>query len=64
MKVKNMIKKNSAVSEPEVRRGKFVDLPVTLLLDVKSRAIEESRKQGRHVTETDIIQLALEAFLK
>ena len=60
-----MIKKNSAVSEPEgMRRGKFVDLPVTLLLDVKSRAIEESRKQGRHVTETDIIQLALEEYLK
>lgn len=60
-----MIRKNDSKTEPEIqRRGKFVDLPVSLLLDVKSRAIEESRKQGRHVTETDIIQLALEAFLK
>lgn len=62
-----MIKKMSKSTTPgktTAQRGKFVHLPVDLLFKVKVRAAEDTLKSGRHVSETDVIQLALETYLK
>lgn len=67
MKIKSMIKKTSKADAPgtEVeRRGKFVILPTELLYKIKVRAAEDTHKSGDHVSETDVIQKALEAYLK
>lgn len=67
MKIKNMVKKTSKADtpEPEVeRKGKFLNLRADLFFKIKIRAAEDSLKFGRHVSETDVIQSALEAYLK
>lgn len=66
MKVKNMVKKTLSQETPEnrvERRGKFVDLPIDLLFRVKVKAAQDSLHSGRHISETDVIQSALEAYL-
>lgn len=67
MKIKNMVKKSPNPLAPGTgveQRGKFVNLPVDLLFKVKMRAAEDTLKSGQHVSETDVIQSALEAYLK
>lgn len=67
MKIKNMVNKKTSPVKPGTvveQRGKFVNLPVDLLFRIKLRAAEDTLQSGHHVSETDVIQSALEAYLK
>lgn len=47
----------------EVRKQKLARLPVSLLNDLKKRALEISLETGKRVSEEDLIEEALKKFL-
>lgn len=47
----------------EVRKQKLARLPVSLLNDLKKKALEISLETGKRVSEEDLIEEALKKFL-
>ena len=54
-----------AVIEPSkrIRIKKLFELPETMMADLEQRCVDERRQLGRRVTQTEIIERALETYL-
>ena len=50
-------------AEPSKRIKKLFELPEALMVDLEQRCVDERRKQGRRVTQTEIVARALGLYL-
>jgi hypothetical protein len=55
------VKEGAAIKT--LRRGKMLQLPVDLLVDLKRYAIDQGAKRGSHVTETELIEAAIRKYI-
>lgn len=49
--------------EPPKRTKKIFELPETIIADLEQRCVDERRQLGRRVTQTEIVERALETYL-
>lgn len=49
--------------EPAKRTKKLFELPESMIADLEQRCVDERRQLGRRVTQTEIIERALGAYL-
>lgn len=52
-----------AATEPAKRISKLFQLPEAMMADLEQRCIDERRQLGRRVTQTEIVERALETYL-
>ena len=68
-KTEQIAKPTTVLQKPKLpqksaeRKPKMVALPASMLIDLKRRSIDESERAGVRVTETEIIERALETYL-
>jgi hypothetical protein len=52
-----------ATAPSELRKQMVMQLPITLINDLKRRALEQSVSSGKRVTQQQIVEEALKKFL-
>lgn len=52
-----------AAVQPPKRTKKLFELPEALIADLEQRCVDERRQLGRRVTQTEIVERALETYL-